>query len=244
MTPLDLEISSDEEYFPTAEDLDDLDDLMMDEEDEEEDENEEDEEGEGLYEGLYEEEEDETEEEEPAMDVERLLLQSHPNLLRQIQQVLQHGISSRTAHATDSSPPLSSGQRIRRRLQEIPPTPFPEGKRLLNSGEFGVIDDRTHKRRRFEDARTVTQFARFRELGAGMKGRSMIGITKQWLPGETSGRIVTRYDCHVYSGQFSHDGGFFYTASQDFRCRMYSTPNPANPQDWRLYKGPSPSSHR
>jgi hypothetical protein len=248
MNVLDPETSSDEEYFPTAEDPDDLeDDLIMEEElDEEElldeehelDEHEDEDEDEAEEEEYQEEEE---EDEMPEVDVERMLRQSNPNLLRQIQQVLQHGITSRL---TSNSPHIHTSEprpRIRRRLQEIARTPFPEGKRLLNSGEFGVIDDRTHKKRRFEGAKTITQFARFRELGAAggrKKQGGTIGITKRWLPGEMNGRIVAQYDRHVYSGQFSHDGSFFYTASQDFKCRMYSTPNPAVPQDWRLYKVP------
>ena len=66
----------------------------------------------------------------------------------------------------------------------------------------------------------------------------MLAISKNWLPQENNGKLVAKNEWRVYSGQFSHDGSFFYTAGQDFKCRLYQTPNPANPADWKLYKVP------
>lgn len=40
-------------------------------------------------------------------------------------------------------------------------------------------------------------------------------------------------DANVYSGQFSDDGSFYFSCSQDLRVRMYDTSNPFN---WTLYK--------
>ena len=45
--------------------------------------------------------------------------------------------------------------------------------------------------------------------------------------------FVMHYDSRCYSGQFSHDGNFFYSCCQDLKLRMYDTSNPYN---WRYYK--------
>lgn len=187
----------------------------------------------------YEYEYEEEEEEDQGATFDRIILQSNPGFLRQIQQVLQHGVRLRAA-GYNIEDGASSGRRdprryrLRRRLQELPSRPYKEGTRLLNSGEFGQVDDPRCRKRRYEGAKTVTRFARFRELG--WKRQSTLGITKRWLPGPEEGKVVAQYDRHVYSGQFSHDGTFFYTAAQDFKCRMYQTLNPANRFDWKLYK--------
>lgn len=223
-------VSSDEEYFPTTEELEDEDDdETMDNEDEEEEDREEEAEvddpsGADYIEDIHSYDELDT-------DLDHIFLQSTPGFLRQIQHVLQHGIGIRASSSPFEDP--SSGRRHRRPL-DIPTPPFEAGKRLLCSGEFGEIDDRRAKKRRYESPRTLTQFARFRELG--WRRESTLPISKKWIPAELKGRVVAQYDRNVYSGQFSHDGSFFYTASQDFKCRMYQTLNPANPVDWKLYK--------
>lgn len=240
-----FEVSSDEEYFPTQEGLEDEDEMIEEEEFSEEDEEEDEDEESGEEYDLYnvfrhdpnqDMIEDEVEEENESEDdqVERILLQNNPGLLRRIQQVLQHGMRSGGGRGGlfEDEPP----QRRRRRQLDLPPVPYAAGKRLLNSGEFGPVDDPNPKRRRYESPRTVTQFSRFRELG--YKRENPIYFTRKWIPPKDQGRMVAQYDRHVYSGQFSHDGSFFYTAAQDFKCRMYSTPNPANPRDWKLYKVP------
>ena len=45
--------------------------------------------------------------------------------------------------------------------------------------------------------------------------------------------FVVDYDSKCYSGQFSEDGNFFFSCSQDFRVRMYDT---SNPYRWKYYK--------
>jgi len=242
---------SDDDYFPLRSDVVEwLNDEAEDEDREDEDRDEEEEDDNdrnplsrpaGSYENVpvpEEDEEDAEGEEEEAeyeeagvASLERILLQSHPGFLRQIQQILAHGFRDR-----DDGGEVSGRRRHarRRRIQDLPPLPYQAGKHLLTSGEFGEIDDPRCRKRRYEGAKTVTQFARFRELGR--KRGSTLGITKRWLPGTEQGKIVAQYDRHVYSGQFSHDGTFFYTASQDFKCRMYQTLNPGSPSDWKLYK--------
>lgn len=105
--------SSDEGNFPTTEELEDDEETEEEEQEQDEDEDEE----------YYEEDEEDnndfelqttTEEdrdhfvEDDEETVERILLQSNPGLLRQIQQVLQHGIGIRSGGATglyDDEPP-------------------------------------------------------------------------------------------------------------------------------------------
>jgi hypothetical protein len=225
-----VESSSDEEYFPTTETL-----QVLPNETETETENpyEEDDddisisEDPDLEDEYLEDPSDEEIQETHETDVERILLQNNPGLLHQIQQVLQHGIGVRTQ--------TERPRRRRAALPAVPSPPYEKGRQLVNSGEFGTVDDPGGKRR-FEGARTINQFARFREMG--WRTESLLPLSRGWLPAERMGRLVARYDRHVYSGQFSHDGGFFYTAAQDFRCRMYSTLNPSNPRDWKLYKVP------
>lgn len=226
----DPETSSDSDYFPAAEEieLDEDDERIASEELDDEDEDEEEEEEDENDDDYVNEEDDEGE------ALERILSQNNPGFLRQIQQVLQHGIRIRTSRSSNYEDPTALRRR-RRHLQDLPPIPYKAGKRLLYSGEFGGIDDRSYKKRRYESPKTLTQYARFRELGY-RKRESMLSISKKWIPQEGKGRIVVQYDRHVYSGQFSHDGSFFYTASQDFKCRMYQTLNPSDPIDWKLYK--------
>lgn len=52
------------------------------------------------------------------------------------------------------------------------------------------------------------------------------------IPGTRAEQIV-HYDDPVYSGQFSDDGNFFFSCSQDFKVRMYDT---SNPYRWKHYK--------
>lgn len=44
---------------------------------------------------------------------------------------------------------------------------------------------------------------------------------------------IVHYDQRAYSGQFSDDGNFFFSCSQDFNVRMYDT---SNPYKWVYYK--------
>lgn len=42
----------------------------------------------------------------------------------------------------------------------------------------------------------------------------------------SSGTEVSQFQSKVYSGQYSADGSFFYTACQDFNIYIYDTRNP------------------
>ena len=49
----------------------------------------------------------------------------------------------------------------------------------------------------------------------------------------TNADTIIHYNQPVYSGQFSDDGNFFFSANKDYRVRMYDT---SNPYKWRYYK--------
>lgn len=49
----------------------------------------------------------------------------------------------------------------------------------------------------------------------------------------TNADMIVHYDEPVYSGQFSDDGNFFFSANKDYKVRMYDT---SNPYKWRYYK--------
>ena len=61
---------------------------------------------------------------------------------------------------------------------------------------------------------------------------SDIKLLKGMLPSSNADTII-HYDNRCYSGQFSDDGNFFFSCSQDFNVRMYDT---SNPYKWRYYK--------
>jgi DDB1- and CUL4-associated factor 11 len=44
---------------------------------------------------------------------------------------------------------------------------------------------------------------------------------------------IIHYDSRAYSGQFSDDGNFFFSCTQNFKVRMYDT---SNPYEWQYYK--------
>jgi len=74
-----------------------------------------------------------------------------------------------------------------------------------------------------------------RELGLGSPGiersRNKL-ICHDMIPSTTPDAIIN-YNQRCYSGQFSEDGNFFFSCSQDFKVRMYDT---SNPYSWKYYK--------
>jgi DDB1- and CUL4-associated factor 11 len=53
------------------------------------------------------------------------------------------------------------------------------------------------------------------------------------VPSTTVADKIIHYDSRAYSGQFSDDGNFFFSCTQDFKVRMYDT---SNPYEWKYYK--------
>ncbi|KAB8248400.1 WD40-repeat-containing domain protein [Aspergillus flavus] len=113
-----------------------------------------------------------------------------------------------------------------------PPVPSEEGAKLMASGDFGsnsYYTDELKKRRKSLATRTM-----WRELGMDLSGprQEVQSITQGLIPGSVADKII-HFDSRCYSGQFSDDGNFFFSCSQDFRVRMYDT---SNPYEWKYYK--------
>ena len=53
------------------------------------------------------------------------------------------------------------------------------------------------------------------------------------IPNTTLADSIIHYDNRAYSGQFSDDGNFFFSCTQNFKVQMYDT---SNPYEWRYYK--------
>ena len=114
----------------------------------------------------------------------------------------------------------------------MPPVPNPEGQKLMESGKFGTNEPRrgTLNRKKKMAYRTM-----MRELGLGSPGTERGSnnlISHDMIPSSSPDSIIN-YNSRCYSGQFSEDGNFFFTCSQDFKVRMYDT---SNPYRWKYYK--------
>ncbi|KAF8425659.1 WD40-repeat-containing domain protein, partial [Tirmania nivea] len=117
------------------------------------------------------------------------------------------------------------------------PVPSPEGQKLMREGQFGSEEWESYPSRPNPLKRKYPHYIRLleREIGAYRGERAPIGhqLLAQPLLPSTKADFVMHYDARCYSGQFSQDGNFFYSCSQDFRVRMYDT---SNPYDWKHYK--------
>ncbi|KAI5801493.1 WD40-repeat-containing domain protein, partial [Peziza echinospora] len=97
--------------------------------------------------------------------------------------------------------------------------------------ELGSFPQRANNRKSLPLATRLLQ----REIGTYRGERARIGsqLLAQSVIPSTKADFVMRHNSNVYSGQFSTDGNFFYSCSQDFKVRMYDTSNPYN---WEHYK--------
>ena len=121
----------------------------------------------------------------------------------------------------------------------FPKIPSESGRELMCSGPYGQADsfiDTRRKRRR-----TFSERLMWRRLGLDPRSsmRRQNRLIAQSLVPSPSPRGVARadqiihYDSRAYSGQFSDDGNFFFSCTQNFKVRMYDTSNPYN---WKYYK--------
>lgn len=113
--------------------------------------------------------------------------------------------------------------------ERFPKVPSPEGTKLMRSGGFGANNYDEHNKKRI--ARRLLD----RELGLGSRTeqkRNSDILTQSLIPGTRAEQII-HYEEPVYSGQFSDDGRFFFSASRDHHVRMYDT---SNPYQWKHYK--------
>ncbi|KAJ9624018.1 hypothetical protein H2203_005465 [Taxawa tesnikishii (nom. ined.)] len=129
---------------------------------------------------------------------------------------------------------LRWGRRRRRPRGDggYPKVPSEEGKKLMDSGTFGLNDRRSGT---YGRKKKLAYRAMMRELGLGNPGRqrSSNNLISQSLIPSSKADMIINYNDRCYSGQFSDDGNFFFSCAQDFRVRMYDT---SNPYRWRYYK--------
>jgi len=130
-----------------------------------------------------------------------------------------------------------SGRRLRRRRKtqedsQFPPIPNPEGRKLMASGKFGTEEQ---KRGTLRSRKKMAYRTMMRELGLGSPGseRSRNSLIAHDMIPSTKPDTIINYNARCYSGQFSEDGNFFFSCSQDFKVRMYDT---SNPYRWKYYK--------
>ncbi|EKD15669.1 WD domain-containing protein [Drepanopeziza brunnea f. sp. 'multigermtubi' MB_m1] len=128
-------------------------------------------------------------------------------------------------------------QRTRPDPNRFPKVPSEKGAELMNSGAFGA-----------DPAYTVTSIDRNRigkkklalrildrELAIESPARQRLNkrlMAQDMIPASNADMVIS-YDLPVYSGQFSDDGNFFFSANKDYKVRMYDT---SNPYKWRYYK--------
>ena len=116
--------------------------------------------------------------------------------------------------------------------KDYPPVPNDEGRRLMTNGTFGA-GDRLSAFRRNRKPRLARQVLD-RELGQDIGYERGLGgrMSQRMIPSSTADMII-HYNSRAYSGQFSEDGNFYFSCTQDMRVHMYDT---SNPYDWKYYK--------
>ena len=157
---------------------------------------------------------------------------------RQLMAIQSHGLF----HGDDEDS-IDLWLQQRRRAPPPDPNRFPkvpseEGRKLMESGVFGVFDMRDPGYNQDKARTKRKQLARRildRELGVGneTERRTNNRLMAQHMIPSTKAEMVVHYPQPVCCGQFSDDGNFFYACGKDFKVRMYDTSNPYN---WRHYK--------
>ncbi|KAL2258341.1 hypothetical protein VTK26DRAFT_8374 [Humicola hyalothermophila] len=113
--------------------------------------------------------------------------------------------------------------------KRFPKVPSDEGRKLMDSGVFGVYDWRESNRK------ALAYRLMDRELGLRdtLGRRTTQGLMAQSMIPSAKAEKVIHYEDPVCCGQFSDDGNFFYACVKDFKVRMYDTSSPYN---WKHYK--------
>ncbi|KAK9470968.1 WD40-repeat-containing domain protein [Dipodascopsis tothii] len=114
---------------------------------------------------------------------------------------------------------------------KIPPVPNPVGAELVTSGEFGHVSPKEHEFKSRRKYPRSLQDNLLRRETAYKRYPSSI-IARNFVPNYTVANRM-KYHWRTYNGQFSEDGDYFYTASQDCRIRLYKT---RQNFPWRVYK--------
>jgi len=132
-------------------------------------------------------------------------------------------------------------RRYRRRKPDpnrFPKVPSDEGTELMNSGVFGSSEAYTvtsNDRGSIGKKKKLAMRILDRELAIESPAKQKLNqrLMAQGMIPASNADMIIHYDDPVYSGQFSDDGNFFFSANKDYRVRMYDT---SNPYKWRYYK--------
>ena len=124
----------------------------------------------------------------------------------------------------------SPTRRTRKHFYPVITEPQEAGVRLERGGAFGPVPRKyDHSRRKGWDfsPNNAADYLRWRELDFRQPRRDVLG--DMMLP-NSAGVEVSQFTSKVYSGQYSSDGNFFYTACQDFRCVLALAPRVSSQQ--------------
>lgn len=236
VSDMDVDVAATGER-PVREGAVDGDDEDADEDEEDDEDGDEDDDGEDV-----DEDEDEADEEEEDDDDNPSIILDGGNLMvsRRAAQAIFRRIMGRHGLDDDDDeiPFRTRYARPKRFEPKVCTEPQAEGLALLNSGEFGQPTQLHTLRTDRASPRSIRTELLFREHAR--QGRGHVRLNSRFLP-SSNGRLAVHYQSRAYSGQFSQDGSFFYTCSQDFRVRMYDTSDPSR---WRHYKTVCASSGR
>ncbi|GAA6010081.1 hypothetical protein JCM11491_005858 [Sporobolomyces phaffii] len=109
---------------------------------------------------------------------------------------------------------------------ELVKEPQPAGVNLERSGLFSRIPAKYSQARTLHwdhPAPSLSSYFTSRELSYNSPSKQPLG--NMMIP-NSSGVEVSQFTSKVYSGQYSNDGDFFYTACQDFCIYIYDTASP------------------
>ncbi|GAA5823421.1 hypothetical protein JCM11251_000628 [Rhodosporidiobolus azoricus] len=108
-------------------------------------------------------------------------------------------------------------------------SPHPSGEQLLRAGAFGPPPAHSYgskpRQTSWIDPTNVAEKVRMRELGQRRRADKVRYWGEGCIP-NSDGVEVSQFTSKVYSGQYSSDGRFFYSACQDFRVYIYDTATP------------------
>ncbi|GAA5970636.1 hypothetical protein JCM11641_007379 [Rhodosporidiobolus odoratus] len=115
-------------------------------------------------------------------------------------------------------------RRNAKQYYDIPKEPQENGMRLEQSGAFGPPPRKysTSKRLSWTSPLSIAEQFRLREWDIRAPKRSAMGDI---IP-NSAGVEVAQFTSKVYSGQYSSDGRFFYSACQDFHVYIFDTSLP------------------
>ncbi|GAA5860452.1 hypothetical protein JCM8547_000307 [Rhodosporidiobolus lusitaniae] len=116
-------------------------------------------------------------------------------------------------------------KRNQKQYYDVPKGPQEPGMRLSRSGAFGPSPRKydTTKVTPWTSPINVADRFRLRELDYRKPQKTALG---DYMIPNSAGVEVSQFTSKVYSGQYSSDGRFFYSACQDFRVYIYDTQTP------------------